>query len=277
MKKVQSADGTTIAFDKRGKGPALILVGGALEHRALDSETAQLAPLLAEHFTVFHYDRRGRGDSTDTQPYAVEREIEDIEALITEAGGSAFVFGISSGAALALEAAIKPGDKIKKLAMYEVPCNDDEAARQAWKEYRKQLAEVLAQGRRCDALALFMLLAGIPAEHLDRVRQHPLWPGGEAVAPTLSYDAAVMGEDASVPTEKAASVAVPALVMDGSMSYPFMHITAMALANAIPNAEHRTLEGQTHKVEALVFAPVLVEFFNANAAVLGEQDEQFPR
>ena len=116
MKKVQSADGTTIAFDQLGKGPAVILVGGAL-----DSETAQLAPLLAQHFTVFHYDRRRRGESTDTQPYAVEREIEDIEALITEAGGQAAVFGISSGAALALEAAIKLGVKVKKLAIYEAP------------------------------------------------------------------------------------------------------------------------------------------------------------
>src|SRR5438105_6756689 len=120
MKTVQSADGTTIAFDQLGKGPALILVGGALEQRAMDLETA---PLLAQHFTVFHYDRRGRGDSTDTPPYAVEREIEDIEALITEAGGSACVFGISSGAVLALEAAIKLGDKVKKLARYEAPGN----------------------------------------------------------------------------------------------------------------------------------------------------------
>jgi pimeloyl-ACP methyl ester carboxylesterase len=261
MKTVQSTDGTTIALDKRGKGPALILVGGALEQRAMDSETAQLAPLLAEHFTVFHYDRRGRGESTDTPPYAVEREIEDIDALINEAGGSAFVFGISSGAALALEAAIKLGDKVKKLAMYEAPYNDDEAALQAWKAYRKQLAEVLAQGRRGDALALFMLLVGMPADHLEAVRHHPLWPMWEAVAPTLAYDAAVMGEDASVPTEKAASVAVPALVMDGGASSPFMHVTALALAKAMPHAQHRTLEGQTHEVAPQVLAPVLVEFF----------------
>ena len=261
MKKVQSADGTTIAFDKSGKGPALILVGGALEHRAMDSENTQLAPLLAQHFTVFHYDRRGRGDSTDTQPYAVEREIEDIDAIITEAGGSAYVFGISSGAALAMEAAIKLGDKVKKLAMYEAPYNDDEAARQGWKDYRKQLAEVLAQGNRGDALALFMMLVGMPPDHLDAVRQHPMWPIWEAVAPTLAYDAAVMGEDASVPSEKAASVAVPALVMDGGASYPFMHVTALALAKAMPHAQHRTLEGQTHEVEAAVLAPVLEEFF----------------
>jgi pimeloyl-ACP methyl ester carboxylesterase len=261
MKTVQSADGTTIAFDQLGKGPALILVGGALEQRAMDSETAQLAPRLSEHFTVFHYDRRGRGDSTDTQPYAVEREIEDIDALITEAGGSAFVFGISSGAALALEAAIKLGDKVKKLAMYEAPYNDDEAARLAWKAYRKQLADVLAQGRRGDALALFMLLVGMPPDHLESVRQHPMWPMWEAAASTLAYDAAVMGEDASVPTEKAASAAVPALVMDGGASYPFMHVTALALSKAMPHAQHRTLEGQTHEVAPQVLAPVLVEFF----------------
>ena len=261
MKKLRSADGTTIAFDQLGKGPALILVDGALGQRSMDSETAQLAPLLAQHFTVLHYDRRGRGDSTDTQPYAVEREIEDIEALITEAGGSAFVFGISSGAALAMEAAIKLGDKVKKLAMYEAPYNDDEPARQAWKTYRKQLADVLAQGRQGDALALFMMLVGMPPEHLDAVRQHPLWPMWEANAPTLAYDAAVMGEDASVPTEKAASVAVPALVMDGSASFPFMHATALALARAMPHAQQRTLEGQTHEVAASVLAPVLEEFF----------------
>ena len=262
MKTVRSADGTTIAFDQLGKGSALILVGGALEQRAMDSETAQLAPLLAQNFTVFHYDRRGRGESTDTQPYAVEREIEDINALITEAGGSAFVFGISSGAALALEAAIKLGDRVKKLALYEAPYNDDEAARQAWKIYRKQLTEVLAQGHRGDALALFMLLVGMPAEHLDQVRQHPLWPIWEASALTLAYDAAIMGDDASVPGEKAAGVAVPTLVMDGSASFPFMHVTATALAKAIPHAEHRTLEGQTHEVEVTVLAPILVEFFN---------------
>jgi pimeloyl-ACP methyl ester carboxylesterase len=244
-----------------GEGTGTHPGGGALEYRVMDSETAQLAPLLAQYFTVFHYDRRGRGDSTDTQPYAVEREIEDIDAIITEAGEPAFVFGISSGAALAMEAAIKLGDKVKKLAMYEAPYNDDEAARQAWKEYRKQLADVLAEGRRGDALALFMLLVGMPAGHLEAVRQHPMWPMWEAMALTLAYDAAIMGEDASVPSEKAAGVAVPALVMDGGSSYPFMHVTALALAKAMPHAQHRTLEGQTHEVAPQVLAPVLEEFF----------------
>jgi pimeloyl-ACP methyl ester carboxylesterase len=264
MSTVTSNDGTTIAFDQSGTGPALILVSGMFEQRAMDSETAQLAalPLLAEHFTVIHYDRRGRGDSTDTPPFAVAREIEDIDALINAVGGEACVFGISSGAALAFEAACALGSKVKKLAMYEAPYNDDDDARQAWKEFRRQLKAALAEGRRGDAVGLFMQLLGVPADHLDEMRQYPMWPMWEAVAPTIAYDAAALGEDASVPTEKAADLAVPALIMDGGASYPFMHITAMALANAMPNAQHRTLEGQTHEVAAAAIAPVLVEFFS---------------
>src|SRR5512145_168642 len=148
MKTVTSKDGTTIAFDQSGQGPAVILVAGALQYRAFDQGMAQLADLLAQHFTVFHYDRRGRGDSTDTQPYAVEREIEDIKALINILGGYTFVFGISSGAALALEAAVKLGNKVKKLAMYEAPYNSDRDARKAWMEYRRQLTELLNTGNR---------------------------------------------------------------------------------------------------------------------------------
>jgi pimeloyl-ACP methyl ester carboxylesterase len=238
-------------------------VDGALADR---SAGAPLAALLAPHFTVFTYDRRGRGDSRDKQPYSVEREIEDVEALIKEAGGSANVFGASSGAALAMEAAIKLGNKIKQLAMYEAPYNSDEAARQAWMNYRKQLNELLAADRRGDALALFMMYVGMPADHLEGARQHPMWPLWEAAAPTLAYDAAVLGEDASVPTKRAAQAAMPALVMDGGASYPFMHPTATALAKAMPHAQHRTLDGQTHEVAVEVLAPVLVEFFNSNAA-----------
>src|SRR5512134_1124126 len=139
MKTVTSKDGTTIAYDQSGQGPVVILVGGALQYRAFDQGLAQLADLLAEHFTVIHYDRRGRGDSTDTEPYALKREIEDIETLIDETGGSASLYGISSGAALAMEAAIALPNKVRKLAMYEAPYNDDETAQQTWKEYVKQL------------------------------------------------------------------------------------------------------------------------------------------
>jgi pimeloyl-ACP methyl ester carboxylesterase len=263
MKTVTSKDGTTIAYDQSGTGPVVILVDGALQYRAFDQGMAQLADLLAQHFTVLHYDRRGRGDSTDTQPYALEREIEDIEALINEAGGSACIYGISSGAALALEAAIQLGGKVKKLAMYEAPYNDDATARQAWKEYRRQLREVVAAGRGGDAVGLFVMLVGATADQVEGMRQHPMWPMWEAVGLTLAYDAAALGEDGSVPARRAASVVVPTLVMDGSESFPFMHNTAVALADAIPNAQHRTLEGQTHEVAAEALAPVLVEFFKA--------------
>jgi pimeloyl-ACP methyl ester carboxylesterase len=248
LKTVISKDGTSIAFDQSGTGPALILVHGAFMHRAIDPQAAQLADLLSPHFTVFHYDRRGRGESGDTQPYAVQREVEDIEALIDEAGGSAFVYGVSSGAALALEAAIEPGDKIKKLALYEPPYNSDEATRQAWKEFRRQLNDLLTADRRGDAAALFLTLVGMPADQLDEMRREPWWAAFEAVAPTLAYDAAILGEDRAVPTGKAARVAIPALVMNGSASEAFMYDTATALAKAMPNAAHRALEGQTHQV-----------------------------
>lgn len=228
----------------------------------------QLAELLSPHFTVIHYDRRGRGDSTDMQQDAFEREsalareIEDLEAVIDAAGGSAFVYGISSGASLAMEAAIKLRDKIKKLAMYEAPYNNDEAARQSWKQYTKQLSELLAEGRKGDAVGLFMMLVGASPDQVEEMHQHPMWPLWEAVAPSLAYDhIADLGNDASVPTERAARVTVPTLVMNGAESFPFMHVTAKALVNAIPNAQHRTLEGQTHEVDSQALAPELIEFF----------------
>lgn len=267
MQTITSRDGTKIAYDQSGKGSALILVGGAFEQRAMESDTSKLAvyPLLNEHFTVYHYDRRGRGDSTDTLPFAVEREIEDIESLIDHAGGSAFLSGISSGAGLAFEAALALGSrKVKKLAMYEPPYNDDETAKQAWVKLRRDLKQPLAEGRNGDAVGLFMMLMGMPPEHLEGMKQHPMWAMFEAIAPTLAYDAAAMGEDASVPTEKAAKLTIPTLVMDGGASeFPFMHITALALAKAIPNVQHRTLEGQTHEVEPDALAPALIQFFES--------------
>ena len=263
MKTVTSKDGTTIAYDQSGKGSVVIFVDGALQYRAFDQGMAPLADLLSKHFTVIHYDRRGRGDSTDTQPYALEREIEDIEAIIDEVGGSAFLYGISSGAALAMEAAIHLGDKVKKLAMYEAPYNDDDNARQAWKQYREQLNELVLAGRGGDAVGLFIMLVGASPADVEGMRQHPMWPLWESVGPTLAYDAAALGEDGSVPTEQAARVAMPALVMNGSASFPFMHTTAVTLTDAMPNGRQRTLAGQTHEVAAEAIAPVLIEFFKS--------------
>ena len=262
MKTVTSKDGTRIAFDQSGKGPTVILVDGALQYRAFDQGMKELADLLSEHFTVIHYDRRGRGDSTDTQPYALEREIEDIEAIIDEAGGAASLYGISSGAALAMEAAIALPRKVKKLAMYEAPYNDDEAAQQAWKEYVKQLRALLDAGRKGDAVGLFMMLVGASADQVEEIRQTPMWTLWESIGHTLAYDhIAALGEEAAIPTEQAARVSIPALVMDGSESFPFMHTTAVTLANAMPRGQHLTLEGQTHEVSAEALAPVLTEFY----------------
>jgi pimeloyl-ACP methyl ester carboxylesterase len=268
MKTVISKDGTTIAFDQSGQGPVVILVDGALQYRAFDQGMAQLADLLAPHFTVIHYDRRGRGDSTDTQPYAVAREVEDIEALIEAAGGQASLFGISSGAALAMQAAIALGDRIQKLVMYEPPYNDDETARRSWNEYTRKLGELLAEGRQGDAVGLFMMLVGASEEQVEGMHQHPMWPLWEAVGHTLAYDhTAILGEEASIPVELAAQVTVPALILTGSESFPFMHETAKTLAATMPNAQHRILEGQTHEVSSEALAPLLSEFFKADEAI----------
>ena len=264
MEIVTSKDGTRIAFDRWGVGPVVILVDGALQYRAFDQGMVQLAELLAPHFTVIHYDRRGRGDSTDMQPYTLEREIEDIEAIIDETGGSASLYGISSGAALAMEAAIALPEKVSKLAMYEAPFNDDPAAQQAWRKYVKELRELLAADRKGDAVGHFMMLVGASPADVEGIRQTPMWPLWESIGHTLAYDhIAALGEDATVPTERAARVAVPTLVMDGSESFPFMHTTAIALANAMPQGQHRTLEGQTHEVNADALAPLLIDFFKA--------------
>lgn len=258
---VASKDGTKIAYDKIGHGPAVILVAGALCSRLFWSGP-ELAKLLARSFTVYNYDRRGRGDSGDTKPYAVAREIEDIEALIDEADGSAYLYGHSSGAALALEAALRLDNTVKKLAMYEAPYNDAAEAQRAWKEYIKQLTEALAADRRGDAVALFMELVGTPADQIEAMCHAPTWPMFEAIAPTLAYDhCAILGEDGSVPSKRAASVIVPTLVMNGGASYAFMYDTARVLSQAMPHGQLRTLEGQRHDVDPKVLALVLVEFF----------------
>ncbi len=261
MEKVTSKDGTKIAFDRAGQGPAVILVGGAFQYRAIDPRSAQLASLLARDFTVFHYDRRGRGDSGDTQPYAIEREVEDLQALIKEAGGSAFVFGMSSGAVLALEAAVQ-GVAIAKLALYEPPFNQPGTKDAEAGSYTTHLTGFLAAGRYADAVALAMMTFGAPAEAVAGMRETPVWPMFESVAPTLAYDNAIMG-NGSIPTELAKKVKVPTLVMDGDASPTWMHEAADLLASVIPHAQRRTFQGQAHDVDPAVLAPVLNEFYNS--------------
>ena len=262
MNTVTSKDGTTIAFDRLGEGPAIILVGGATTTR---SDCVPLAAILSPHFTVFNHDRRGRGDSGDTAPYAVAREVEDIEAVISAAGGSAFVFGHSSGAVLALEAARTLATKITKLAVYEPPFIVDNSHPPVPEDYVAQLNAAIAAGRPGDAVEIFMTKAvGVPAELVAQMRNEPWWAASEAVAHTIAYDGAIMGDTmrgSPLPLKKWASVTVPTLVIDGDKSYAFMPAGAQALADILPNARRRTLAGQDHGAAPEVLTPVLVEFF----------------
>jgi len=261
MSKVISKDGTPIAFDRLGHGKPIVLVDGALCSRAF-GPMPKLAQLLAPHFTVFNYDRRGRNESGDTTPYAVHREVEDIEALIHEAGGSAFVFGTSSGAALALAAAANKLN-IKKLALYEPPYIAGRRERSAPADSEAQLKRLVAAGRRGDALKFFMVdMVGMPAVFAYIMRVLPVWPKLKAVAHTLPYDAAVLG-DFSLPGDRAASVPVPTIVIGGEKSPIELRSAVSDLADAIPNAKRQMLKGQTHNVSVKVLAPVLVEFFAA--------------
>jgi pimeloyl-ACP methyl ester carboxylesterase len=257
LNRVTSSDGTTIAFDRSGEGPAVILVCGGSTDR---SANAPLAALLAEHFTVFNYDRRGRGDSGETAPYAVEREVEDLEALISEAGGSAFVYGTSSGAALALEAAAS-GLPITKLALWEPPFFLEGRPRPP-ADTATTYTRLVSEGRRGDAVEYFMSkVVGLPPEFVAGARTQPFWASQEALAHTLAYDATIMG-DYSLPTGRAAAVTVPTLVIDGGASFGFMGESADALADALPDGRRRTLDGQEHNVAPEALAPVLEEFYH---------------
>jgi pimeloyl-ACP methyl ester carboxylesterase len=263
---VTSKDGTRLAFDRTGKGPPVVLVAGALASRAFPFP---LGGLLAPHYTVFNYDRRGRNESGDTPPYALERELEDIEALLREGGGSARVCGFSSGAVLALEAAAS-GLPITKLALYEPPLIVDDSRPPVPADYLAHVRELIAAGRPGDAVEYFMTDAvRVPPEYVGSMRNEPMWPGLEAVAHTIPYDGAFMEGLMSgkpLPADRVkrwASLKAPTLVIDGGASEQFMHSSADALAKVLPDAQRRTLEGQTHDVNAEVLAPVLIEFFKS--------------
>jgi pimeloyl-ACP methyl ester carboxylesterase len=264
MDRVTSKDGTSIAYEHDGRGPAVILVGGAIDD---GSENAPLIPELAENFTVYNYARRGRGESGDTPPYAVEREI-DLEALIAEAGGSAHVFGTSSGGGLALEAAAA-GLAIDRLAVYEVPYTLDEDGPHWNRGDVPEVEELLAKGRRGDVVELFMRMVGSSEEDIAGARGSPFWPALEALAHTLAYDAACMG-DGPPPTARLATITRPTLVATGGGSPDshasglpagFMDRAADAIAASIPLAERRIIDGGGHMVDATLVAPVLERFF----------------
>lgn len=265
MNNVVSRDGTTIAYEQMGRGPALILVDGALCSRAF-GPMPKLAPLLARDFTVFMYDRRGRGASGDTRPYHKAREVEDLAALVDEAGGSAFALGLSSGAALAMEAAAS-GVNITRLVLYEPPYMIGEDGHGV---HEGQLTRLIALDRRADAVKYFMRkMVGLPPVFVAMMQLMPgVWGKLKAVAHTLPYDAAVMG-DYSLPARRFAGITAPALVMDGEKTDARLHRAVQAVAGALPNAERRTLKGQTHNVKAAVLAPAVVEFLTGEIVATG--------
>jgi pimeloyl-ACP methyl ester carboxylesterase len=261
MSKLISKDGTVIAYEQTGVGTGMVLVDGAMGYRE-HYGGRELAAALSKHFTVITYDRRGRGNSHDTPPYAVEREIEDIEALINKLGGRANLYGFSSGAVLALKAAVRLAPKVARVALHEPPFNaDDDETKQEMAAFTQQMAELLAAGNRGDAVAFF--LGGmVPPDVLEGMRQSPEWAIMEGVAHTLAYDNAVMG-DGAVPLAAAKAATMPALVLVGSGSEAFKHAAADSLAQAMPRAQRRTLPGQTTLVSPEILAPVLAEFFGA--------------
>lgn len=264
MNKALSKDGTAIAFERVGEGPPLVVVDGALCSRAFGA-APKLVPVLARHFTVLSYDRRGRGDSGDTQPYARERELEDLAAVLAEAHGPAFVLGLSSGAALALEAAAS-GLPIRKLVAYEPPYMVDDTARHA--DHEATLRRMIAAGRRGDAVTYFMRdMVGIPALFVFFMRLMPgMWRGVKAVAHTLPYDAAIMG-DWSVPTARLSSIRVPTVAMYGEKTDPRLQKAARAVADAVPDAQQVALAGQSHDVKPEILTAALVRALAVRAAL----------
>jgi pimeloyl-ACP methyl ester carboxylesterase len=256
-----SKDGTRIVYDKTGDGPALILVSGAFQDRM--AMTAYAEP-LSKYFTVYNYDRRGRGESGDTQPYAIEREIEDIDALIQEAGGSAFVFGGSSGGVLTLDAAAK-GLNITNLAVYEPPFIVDNSRDPVPEDIVDQLKNLIDSGRRGDAAELFMTKGSLmPADMVAGMRTQPFWPSVEAVAHTLVYDALIMDgtmQGAPLPSDRWIAITIPTLVIYGGAGPTWSREAAEALVKLLPNAKRQTLEGQFHDLTPVVLTPILEKFF----------------
>ncbi|MEV0721210.1 alpha/beta fold hydrolase [Micromonospora purpureochromogenes] len=242
---VCSADGTTIAYERSGDGPAIVLVGGAFNDR---TTTRAVAAALAGDFTVFGYDRRGRGDSGDTAPYAVQREIEDLAALIGAAGGTAYLYGISSGAILAA-LATAAGLPVAGLALFEPPFrvgpHDGSGAALA-----PRLAELVTAGRRGDAVRCFLRDAvGLPAEQVRGMRDQPMWPWLEMMAPSLVHDATVSG-DGTLPADRLATITAPTVVLDSTGSPQWLRDATGATAESVPGARRVSLEGGFHEVPA---------------------------
>jgi pimeloyl-ACP methyl ester carboxylesterase len=260
---VTSDDGTTIAFTRLGHGPALVLVDGALCFRQ-NGPSPDIAPLLAPHFTVYAYDRRGRGESGDKRPYAMAREIEDLKAVVRQTGDSVFVFGSSSGAALAMQG-VAAGLPIRKLVLYEPPLGELRSDGPTVEEARRQLEARVASGDRAGAVRYFLsTVLGAPRAFviLMPILMPGTWAKTKSVAHTLPYDFTILG-DRSLLADRAKAIAVPTLVVGGAKSPPFLQHGVERVATALPNARSVFLPGQTHDVSAAgkALAPVVTSFF----------------
>jgi pimeloyl-ACP methyl ester carboxylesterase len=259
---ITSGDGTTIAYTQLGSGPPLILVDGAFCYRE-NGPAPQLAPLLAEHFTVFAYDRRGRGASGDAPEYAIEREVDDLRTMVRVAGGSAFAVGISSGGALALQAATR-GVNLKGLALYEPPFITDNGHPRSFDMQKRRLDQFVAAGDRAGAVRFFMTdVYGAPRPFVAVMPliMRSAWKKNQSVAPTLQYDLTLL-EDWSILRERRTSVTIPTLVLGGEKSPASLKDAVATVAGALPNARRLYLPGQDHNVSAPVVAPIITEFFS---------------
>ena len=274
-----SNDGTRIAFDRAGNGPTLILVDGALCHRGV-GPNRRLGERLRREFTVITYDRRGRGESGDRAGYAVAREVEDIAALIDAAGGSAYVYGISSGGALALEAAQRLPGKVEKVAVYEIPFVVDDSRPPVPASFISDLDQLIKADRRGTAVKRFMRDAvRLPGPLVAMMPLSPGWGKNKAVAHTLVYDVAVMGDRQSgkrLDAQQWKRVTVPTLVASGSKSPTWVRNAAEQLAETLPMADYRVLEGQRHYVKPDAMAPVLTDFFTGARPELRRDGSQVP-
>lgn len=263
MSTVTSADGTTIAFDAYGEGRPLILIDGATAHRAVNPANAEVGQLLSDEFRTYVYDRRGRGESTDTAPYAIEREIEDIAALIEDAGRPAILFGWSSGALLALDAAAA-GLPIAGLVLFEPPVVVDDVRPPLPSDYVEQLDAFVAEGRRDKAAELFMTAAaGLPTEAVAGLKQSPHWAPVEEIAHTIAYDGRIMGTTMSgnpLPQDRWSAVKLPVLVLYGDKTWPALSTGAQAVAAHLPTATLTPIPGENHSTEPTTLAPVLRTF-----------------
>jgi pimeloyl-ACP methyl ester carboxylesterase len=247
---VTSKDGTSIAYVKTGSGPAVVLVGGAFCDRGFAGD---LTGFLENDFTVINYDRRGRGDSSDTSPYAVEREIEDLAAVVDAAGGSAFAFGVSSGAILILHAAAA-GLPLTKIAVVEPPFKPGMV------NYAEEYTRLCAEGRKGDAVEVFMTkVIGGPASAVEQARQTPMWPGLEAMAPTLAYDATITS-DGTIPVEFA-NITTPTLAIESNASPDWLRNATQTIAKTVPNGAHIALPGQFHQPDPKIMAGELKSFY----------------